>query len=304
MASSASVCVSVAISPICMSFLMISAAGDPQVLGDVLDGRAGVDPDDVRWRSRARVERRRLLVHVAPAATSAAAADGAADRDRAASGTATGPAGTAARGLGVDHHAAHAAGAPGARAPRARRAWGAGGWRRAAAAAAALVGAASRCCCSRSRCSCARRADGLTGFEGRAGPSPVPSGRPRPTGLHLRARRAAAAVAGRKRLAGDGGDGRLLVDRGAAALTLMPAFSSRLTISCEGRSNCRASSLTRFFAMCGSSLRCRSDLDAALKARVEGAASDARSRQVVRGAARRPVRAAWRPGPGRPVHPR
>ena len=46
-ASSDSVWVSVAISPSCISFLMTSGIGDAEVLGDVLDRRAGVDPDRV-----------------------------------------------------------------------------------------------------------------------------------------------------------------------------------------------------------------------------------------------------------------
>ena len=71
MASSDSVCVSVAISPSSMSFLMISGTGDAEVLGDVLDGRAGVDLDDVgaagRWRPAATVS----VVGAAPAPAAA-----------------------------------------------------------------------------------------------------------------------------------------------------------------------------------------------------------------------------------------
>ena len=59
-ASSESVCVSVAISPSVISFLMISGTGHAEVLGDVLDRRAGVDRDEVGHAScAAGVERQR-----------------------------------------------------------------------------------------------------------------------------------------------------------------------------------------------------------------------------------------------------
>ena len=84
-ASSESVCVSVAISPSAISLLMISGDRHVEVLGDVLDGRAGVDAD-VRGAARlARLERGRLLVGAAAAPAAALAARrlvGAAARDR------------------------------------------------------------------------------------------------------------------------------------------------------------------------------------------------------------------------------
>ena len=83
---------------------------DAEVLGDVLDRRAGVDPDDVRLQ-RGDVLRRGLLVGAAPAPAAAPSrrtvrgtATGAAAR------TATGATGPAASRLGVDDHAAHATG--------------------------------------------------------------------------------------------------------------------------------------------------------------------------------------------------
>src|SRR5215217_2094528 len=87
--------------------------GDAEVLGDVLDGRAGVDLDDVGLQDRD-VLRHGLLVGAAPAP---AAAPRRAPL-RSAAGTAAGPTGAtgaagAARGLRVDHHAADAAGRAG-----------------------------------------------------------------------------------------------------------------------------------------------------------------------------------------------
>ena len=87
---------------------------DAEVLGDVLDGRAGVDLDDVGLEDRD-VLRHRLRVGAAPAP---AAAPRRAPL-RAAAGTAAGAAGTAAgaagaaRGLRVDHDAPDAAGRAG-----------------------------------------------------------------------------------------------------------------------------------------------------------------------------------------------
>ena len=73
-ASSESVWVSVTISPMLISFLMTSGDGDAEVLGDVLDGRAGVDADDVGAAHHVGVERRGdLLEHLAAAAAAAAA---------------------------------------------------------------------------------------------------------------------------------------------------------------------------------------------------------------------------------------
>ena len=83
---------------------------DAEVLGDVLDRRSGVDPDDVRLQ-RLDVLRGRSLVGAATATATATArrtvrrtATGAAAR------TATGATGPAASGLGVDDHPAHATG--------------------------------------------------------------------------------------------------------------------------------------------------------------------------------------------------
>ena len=78
---------------------------DAEVLGDVLDRRAGVDPDRVGLQALDVLRRRLRVGAAAPAATAAR---------RAARRAATGAAGTAAgalaaRGLRVDHDAAHAA---------------------------------------------------------------------------------------------------------------------------------------------------------------------------------------------------
>ena len=72
-ASSASVCVSVAISPSVISFLMTSGDRDAEVLGDVLDRRAGVDPDRRRSRVALTSSRQRS------AACRASACDGGGD---------------------------------------------------------------------------------------------------------------------------------------------------------------------------------------------------------------------------------
>jgi hypothetical protein len=131
-----SVCVSVAISPRPMSFLMISGTGHAEVLGDVLDRRAGGDPDEVGPRHRVGVDLRGfLLLEVAPApATAAAAAPADAcprrevrRRDRPGP---PGPPGTAPCGLGVDDDAPATAGTGAgalAHARVARRAVGAAG---------------------------------------------------------------------------------------------------------------------------------------------------------------------------------
>ena len=142
-ASSVSVWVSVAISPSCISFLMTSGIGDAEVLGDVLDRRAGVDLDDVGLQD-ADVLRHGLRVGAAPAPAAAprraplgAAAGTAA---RAAAGTAG--AALAARGLRVDDDAAHAAGRAG-RALALQR--GAGGPARAVVATVAAATAVAAC---------------------------------------------------------------------------------------------------------------------------------------------------------------
>ena len=80
-ASSVSVWVSVAISPSCISFLMISGTETLQVLGDVLDGRAGVDLDDVGLRGPS-VLRRRAPCRCRAGDGRRAAAGGAAGRRR------------------------------------------------------------------------------------------------------------------------------------------------------------------------------------------------------------------------------
>ena len=118
--------------------------GDAEVLGDVLDGRAGVDPDQVGRAARGLVDRGDGVVVGAAAAASAAR--------RAAHGLAGRPAGLAARGLRVDHDAAAAAGPDaagallaGARVARRARAAGLGGARRLAGARlGGGVGAAAR----------------------------------------------------------------------------------------------------------------------------------------------------------------
>src|SRR3954454_19986917 len=88
--------------------------GNAEVLGDVLDRRAGVDPDDVGLQ-RGDVLGDGLLVRAAPPP---AAAPPRGTVRGAAAGAAGAAAGTAARalapgGLRVDHHAAHAAGRAG-----------------------------------------------------------------------------------------------------------------------------------------------------------------------------------------------
>ena len=84
---------------------MISGTGDAEVLGDVLDRRAGVDPDEVGRLERAVVDRGDRVVVAAAAAAAAAL------------GPALGLVGRAgvrpARGLRVDHDAAAAARAGG-----------------------------------------------------------------------------------------------------------------------------------------------------------------------------------------------
>ena len=84
--------------------------GDAEVLGDVLDGRAGVDLDDVGARLRALVERRDRVV-VRAAATPAAPARGTARRALGASAGTAGATGAATGCLGVDDDASPATGA-------------------------------------------------------------------------------------------------------------------------------------------------------------------------------------------------
>ena len=110
---------------------------DAEVLGDVLDRRAGVDPDDVGLQRRD-VLRGRLLVGCRDGGGRRGAAGGAMRAAGPAAGTAAGPAGPAARGLRVDHDAAHAAGGAGGALALQR------GARRALAALAAAVALARR----------------------------------------------------------------------------------------------------------------------------------------------------------------
>ena len=113
---------------------------DAERLGDVLDGRPGVDADDVRLQ-RGDVLRDGLFVG---AATAPAAATARRAIRGTATGAATGTAGTAtgtlpARGLRVDDDAADAAGRTRERArPAARSAWAAGNQVAAGAVAAGL----------------------------------------------------------------------------------------------------------------------------------------------------------------------
>src|SRR3954447_10403837 len=84
--------------------------GHVQVLGDLLDGGPGGDPDRLGARVVGRLEGRRLVVlEVAPALAAATARLAAALARGRAAGT-TGAAGTAPRGLGVDDDAPPAAG--------------------------------------------------------------------------------------------------------------------------------------------------------------------------------------------------
>ena len=86
--------------------------GDAEVLGDVLDRRAGVDLDEVGVGQRVLVERGRLLlleVAPAPAAATAAAALALLRRTAAGAAGATRAAGAAPRGLRVDDDAPAAA---------------------------------------------------------------------------------------------------------------------------------------------------------------------------------------------------
>ncbi len=113
MASSAKVCVSVAISPRPISFLITSGTGTPRYSATSLTVEPGVDPDDVGLQRRL-VLRDGLLVGAAPppaAAPPRRALRGTAAR--AAPGAAAGAAALAPGGLRVDDHAAHAAGRAG-----------------------------------------------------------------------------------------------------------------------------------------------------------------------------------------------
>jgi hypothetical protein len=88
--------------------------GDAEVLRDVLDRGPGVDLDDVGLEHR-HVLRHGLRVGAAPAPAAAPRRAPLGAAARSAAGTAARPAGAAraARGLGVDDHAAHAAGRAG-----------------------------------------------------------------------------------------------------------------------------------------------------------------------------------------------
>jgi hypothetical protein len=199
--------------------------GDAQVLGDVLDGRARVDPDDVRLQRRL-VLRDGLLVGAAP--PPAAAPPRRALR-RAAAGAATGAAARAAAlapgGLRVDDHAAHAAGRAGralalqrgARGPLALAAAGltagralAVARRLAAAAAVALLAGAGLAAFAR-RLRQVLRTRGARGAVAEAGPL-LDDGLRRLLG-------AVAALLG-LRLAGQRGVGQLLVHGGRGRLDL------------------------------------------------------------------------------------
>ena len=200
---------------------MISADGDAEVLGDVLDGRAGVDLDDVGRRiGRAGVEGRGLLVEVAPAAASATAA-GTALR-----GPPPGPPGPPGPPPGPRRAAWESIttrrtppALPGARSPwrleRVRALAGAVAGARAAAAVAlvaAVLGGARASAPAGARTA-------LTGVLGLAGPSPVPSGRSMPGGRCGRCGSFLAVAVG-QRLAGDGRRGHVLVDGRGGGLEL------------------------------------------------------------------------------------
>ena len=251
MASSASVWVSVAISPICMSFLMISADEICRYSATSLT----VDPELTRMVSGACAlacaSGDGLDLDVAPPA--AAAARGTPLRaGTGAAGAAAGP-GAAPGGLRVDDDATDATAGGPALAGQA----GAVGALAAATAAIGVALLAGRLLLALALLLRAPRGR-VHGRRRRAGPSPVPSGRPRPGPVWICGRERCGAPlplgSGLPVMAATAVSSSTAE---AAALTLMPAFSSRLTISAAGRSNCRASSLTRFFAMCEPSLRCR-----------------------------------------------
>ena len=202
-----------------------------EVLGDVLDRRAGVDPDRVGLED-ADVLRRRLRRRCRGGGGRRGAAGGAAGRRgrrRAAAGAAL-----AARGLRVDHDAAHAAGRRRGRArPAARSASGAGG---------ALAVALGRLSPLGSAVGRPRRALGLRrSSAGRAAA---------PARLCCGAA-SAGAVGSCGRLAGERAVGRVLVDGRGGGLDLDAGSGSRFSTSAEGMSYCLASSWTRFLAMCG-----------------------------------------------------
>ena len=126
-----------------------------EVLGDVLDGRAGVDADQVGGLHRRGVDRRdRLVVGAAPAPAAA----------RAALGLVGGAALLAARGLRVDHHAPAPAGprAAGRALARARVARGALALRLSVGSAASA--SARRRCVRALMPSAAAVADGALGL--------------------------------------------------------------------------------------------------------------------------------------------
>ena len=212
-----------------------------ELLGDVLDRRAGVDADDVGLAATRR-----------PAATAPRRCrDGGGRRDAAggAGGPPPGPPpgrrdrpGPAARGLRVDDDAAHAAAGAGsalalqrgARGPLApvvrRRCPGLAAW---ACLAWASAGSSGR----------------VSARGARAVPWPKPARAG--AGCSLLLRGAVARDALGLGLPVSAASASFSSTAVAAALTSRPAAFSRLMTSADGMSYCLASSWTRFLAMCG-----------------------------------------------------
>ena len=228
--------------------------GDAEVLGDVLDGRAGVDPDQVGRAARGLVDRRDGVVVGAAAAASAARRPAHRLGGRAA--------GLAARGLRVDHDAAAAARADragallaGARVARRARAGGLGGARRLAGArlgdrrrrgsASARRGRRRRGGVGRRRGRRRRRGGGLRGC-GRGARRGAAARRRRPRGGRRRGLAAVGAAAPLGPSTLSAAPPRRVE---AAALASMPAACSLASSSLVVRPWAFAISCTRFFAI-------------------------------------------------------
>ena len=257
--SSDRVCVTMAISPRPISFLMISGTGTPRYSETSLT----VEPELIRIVCALSWGRPGggLLEGAAPAPASASPRR--APRGVAA-GTAARAARTAARtapgGLGVDDDAADAAARAGARSPCSEERVGRCGWRRpgrrpapcrrpgrcgpAAAAGAPAARAAARPCAP------APAAGGAGAPPARrassAGEAHAAAGRSLGLGLRLGA---VARLLGRS-LAGERASASPSSTADAAALTFRPYALRRFITSAVGMSYCLASSWTRFLAMC------------------------------------------------------
>ena len=220
--------------------------GDAQVLGDVLDRRAGVDLDDVRLQ-HADVLRAPAPCRCRAGAGHRAAAGAAAGRRRGRPGPPPGPPGPPWRREAWESMTTRRTppAEPGARSPWSEeRVGGAGrrcGGRRAAAVAAAgrrlpawpRAGAWASASCPRAG---GRRGRGCRDRRpGAAACAAAASAWRRWLGTFLPVSAASARVSS---------------TADAAALTAMPAAFSRFMTSAVGMLYCLASSLTRFLAMC------------------------------------------------------